>query len=473
MAPINNTNTTETITIPLHEYEAMNTLIASLLAKVEKLTAEVADLKARLNKNSKNSNKPPSSDGPRKGIAKSTRVKSGKPSGGQPGHEGVTKTFDPEPDTVVKLEPPKDCECGGDIVLQADCFTVRQVTDIIPIKVITTEYHAQDGICEKCGKTHKASFPKEAAATISYGDNIQAILTYLNAYQLLPLKRTTELMRDLFGLNVSQGTIVNSSNEAYEALAETEERSKEEIIQSDTAHFDESGMRVKGANYWLHSAGTVKTTVYTIHSKRGIIAMDDMGILPLFRGTAIHDHWKSYYHYIQCAHAECIQHILRALKFTYEELQQDWAAEMACLLLRIKRHVDLTKLFNGDEKSLKSEDTEKYTAMYRKILTREESGKEQLHVEARRLLNRLAKYEHETLLYMYDFDIPFTNSLAERDIRMPKAKQKISGGFRSEDGAKAFARIRGFVSTAKKRGKSIFDGLVAVFKGEALDFLYP
>jgi len=356
-------------------------------------------------------------------------------------------------------------------VLKTDNFSVRQQKDIERPKVLTIEYRAHEGVCQECGKIHKASFPDKVNGTASYGDSLQAILTYLNSYQLLPQKRTTELMRDLFGLKVSQGTIINSANEAYDALEEPEELTKEDIIESEIAGFDETGIRVCGTNHWLHVASTESSTVYSIHKKRGKEAMDDMGILPNFRGTAIHDHWKSYLHYALCAHAECNQHILRSLLYLYEDLNQDFAGEMAALLLRIKRHVDLSKLFNSDETSLGQEDTDIYLGMYHKILT--DTSGDGIPVDARRMLNRLAKYEHETLLFMYDFAVPFTNNLAERDIRMPKAKQKISGGFRSEEGAKAFARIRGFISTTRKRGKSAYDGLVAVFKGEATEFLYP
>jgi len=444
-----------------------NRILRSVVAS---LTAEIKELKAKLNKTSKNSNKPPSSDGPKKGAPKNSRVPSGKPSGGQPGHKGVTKELNPAPDAVVELKPITVCECGGEVTDQTDVFTVRQVTDVQLPKVITIEYRANEGVCEKCGKIHKASFPKGADSTVSYGENVQSIAAYLTNYQLLPLKRTTELFKDLLGLKISQGTIVSAGKEAYDNLAEAEACIKEELIESDVVGFDESGMRVEGKNYWLHSAGTESATLYAIHKKRGYEAMDAIGILPNFMGTAIHDHWKSYYHYDQCAHGECNAHVLRTLQYLYEDLGIEWALEMACLLLRIKKHIDLSKLFDAD--SLEQEDIEKYEEAYRKILNGADRSKEAPDDE-RRLANRLLKYEQETLLFMIDFDVPFTNNLSERDIRMPKGKQKISGGFRTEEGAMTFARIRSYISTAKKKGKSVFDGLVAVFKGGAKEFLYP
>ena len=462
-------------TISKAEYDALKIEHEALKGLVAALTQEIVELKAKLNKNSKNSNKPPSSDGSRKGSPKNSRVPSDKETGGQPGHKGKTKELISSPDTVVELKPKNDCECGGQIIVSNENFTVRQVTDIVIPKTFTVEYRANEGTCETCGRLHKASFPNGVEGVVSYGDNLQAIVTYLTTYQLLPLKRTTELLKDLFGIDMSQGTIVSSTQEAYDSLAETEERTKIEIIESDVAGFDESGMRVAGKNHWLHTASTPTATVYSIHPKRGKEAMDDMGILPHFRGTAIHDHWKSYYHY-DCSHGECNQHHIRQLQYLFEDLNCCWAGEMMCLLLRIKRHVDLTKLFSpkGQEiDSLGNEDVEIYEKMYRDILEEARKTIEETPLDSRRMINRLSKFEQETLLFMYDFEVPFTNNLAERDIRMPKAKQKISGGFRTKKGAKAFARTRGFISTAKKKGKNVMDGITAIFKGDALKFLYP
>ena len=461
--------------IPKAEYEALKTEHEALKGLVVALTQEITELKAKLNKNSKNSNKPPSSDGPAKGSPKNSRVPSGKKSGGQPGHEGKTKPLTSSPDTVVELKPKTECGCGGQIIVRNDNFTVRQVTDVVIPKTITIEYHANEGTCETCGKTHRASFPNGVDGVVSYGDNLQAIVTYLTTYQLVPLKRTTELMKDLFGIDISQGTIVSSTQEAYNNLAETENRTKDEIIESEVAGFDESGMRVAGKNHWLHTASTSTATVYSIHPKRGKEAMDEMGILPRFSGTAIHDHWKSYYHY-DCSHGECNQHHLRQLQYLFEDLDCSWAGEMMCLLLRIKRHVDLTRLFSPKEQeaySLGKEDVEIYEKMYRDILEKARETIEESPLDSRRMVKRLGKFEHETLLFMYDFAVPFTNNLAERDIRMPKAKQKISGGFRTKEGADAFARTRGFISTVKKRGKNVMDGISAIFKGDSLNFLYP
>ena len=197
----------------------------------------------------------------------------------------------------------------------------------------------------------------------------------------------------------------------------------------------------------------------------------EIGILPRYTGTLVHDHWKSYYKYGQCSHAECNAHHLRTLRYLHENLHCLWAGDMAALLLRIKRHADLCKLFGSDR--IEQADIELYEKNYRGILAAAQSSSEAKPDESRRMLKRLGEYESEALLFMIDFDVPFTNNLAERDVRMPKTKMKISGGFRSKQGAKVFARIRGFISTTKKKGKNVLDGLVSVFNGNSKSFLYP
>ena len=456
------------------ENEALKSEIEILKGLIIVLTNEITELKAKINKNSNNSNKPPSSDGPKKQVIKNSRTPSGKKTGGQQGHEGKTKDLTSSPDKVIELKPTEGCECGGQVVVKSETYTSRQVSDIIKPQLITVEYRAKSGACAECGKEYKASFPKGVDGVVSYGENLQAIVTYLNIYQLLPIKRTTELIKDLFGIDISQATVISSGEAAYENVEPTEGRIKEEVIESEVAGFDESGMRVAGKNFWLHTASTDICTVYSIHPKRGKEAMDAIGILPKFRGTAIHDHWKSYYHY-ECAHGECNQHHLRHLKYLYEELGCEWAFEMTCFLLRVKRHVDLTKLFlaGTEVNSLEQEDIEIYERIYRGILENAQKTIEESPLDSQRMVKRLLKYEQETLLFMYDFAVPFTNNGTERDIRMPKAKQKISGGFRTKKGADVFARVRGYISTVKKRGKNVLEGLKAVFNKESLDFLSP
>ena len=481
---------------------------------VAALTIKVEELEAKSKKNSKNSSKPPSSDGMKKPKAtQSLREKSGRSPGGQKGHPGASLKLKDQPDEVVVLQVKDTCECGGKITVNKDIMEKRQSTDIKPAEVITIEYRAQEGICENCGKVHKASFPEGVNATAVYGPGIQAVLTYMTNYQFLPLERAVEFIKEIYGIDISQATIIRADKEVFTKLEPVAPLIKDEIINSDVAGFDESGMRVAGSQHWLHCAATKDAVYYTIHKKRGKDGMDDAGILPNFKGTAIHDHWKAYYKYTDCSHGECNAHHLRHLVFLSEVMGQDWAAEMICLLLRIKAHVDYSRLFGANK--LGGEDIKEYENMYRAIIA---SGAESIGIEnpygatgpdldldlepdqiqvgimpdgnnavspppvktkrrkktePERMLIRLAQYELETLMFMYDFDVPFDNNVTEASIRMPKLHQKISGCFRTEEGADVFARIRSFIGTVKKKGKNIMEGLRAVLDGHGADFLYP
>lgn len=461
-----------------HETEkaAYEAKIAVLENVILALTVKIEELEAKLNKNSKNSSKPPSSDGYVKKANKNTRQKTGRKTGAQKGHEGSTLEFSNDVDKVVELKPQETtCECGGIIIVDTDQFTVRQIVEAELPKKIVVEYRKFKGICDTCGKIYDQEFPKKVTAPVSYGEQLKATITYLNQNQMIPLARTTEVMEDLFGIKISQGTIINANKEAYNKLEKFEENTMEELLESNVVHFDETGVRINGKLNWLHSASTAACTLYTVHAKRGTEAMKAQGILPKFTGTAMHDHWKSYYHYTQCVHAECNAHILRELKYLYEDLGYLWSFDMASLLLRIKRHVELSKDFESE--SLDYSDIVQYEKTYNEILTpnllelerkiTENSLKginSYKKTESEKMVVRLSEYSLETLAFMYDFNVPFDNNQAERDIRMPKTKQKISGCFRSEEGAKHFARIRGFVSTTKKKGENILKGLVSVFK---------
>lgn len=464
----------EELTEAKRQIEALKEILVGMSDIVE-------GLEARLNKNSKNSSKPPSSDGYGKGSNKNSRVKSDKPSGGQKGREGKTLNFSNKIDKIIEIMPKPFCDnCGGDVILNTENYVMRQKVELGSPKKLIIEYHGLVGICEQCGKKHKGIFPEDIQTPVSFGENLRATLTYLTQYQFIPLKRTTELMQDLFGIKLSQGTIVNANQEAYEALEEVEEQIREELIGSEVVHFDETGMRVNKELQWLHSAGTDSCTLYTIHKRRGLEAMDEQGVLPKFIGVAVHDHWKSYYHYMECTHAECNAHHIRHLRYLFEDLKQDWAGEMICLLIRIKRHVELSKDFGID--SLEAFDLVEYERLYNKILMAETKNPDTLDevivtqkkkkTDSERMLKRMLDYSLETLAFMYDFNVPFDNNLAERDVRMPKTKQKISGCFRSEGGAKAFARTRSFISTVRKKGKNVIEGLFSVFTNSSVDFLY-
>jgi len=275
---------TEEIALLREESDILKKTVAALTAKLEELEAE-------MKKNSKNSSKPPSSDSAKKVKAtQSLRVKTGRATGGQKGHPGANLKLKDQPDEIVVLQVKDACECGGKIQADAGIVEKRQLTDIEPSKVITIEYRAEEGKCEICSKVHKASFPEGVNAAAVYGPGIKAVLAYMTNYQHLPLERAAEFAKEIYGIDISQGTIIRASKEVFNQLGEVDLLIKDEIINSDVAGFDESGMRVAGSLNWLHCAATKNAVYYTIHKKRGKEGIDAAGILPNFKGTAIHDH---------------------------------------------------------------------------------------------------------------------------------------------------------------------------------------
>lgn len=444
--------------------------ISALSESNRKLNGRITELEARLNKNSGNSSKPPSSDGLKK--PRNMREKSGKPTGGQPGHEGRTLNKVENPDEIVGVEPDK-CECGCDLSdVKASCQT-RQVVEIPEIKTKVTEYRMFKKECPACKRVHKTEFPENVTQPIQYGENMQALMAYLTNYQLLPLERAAEILSDIIGQKVSEGTLVNVNNRLHEKLEEAEASIKQQLIESPVVHFDETGVRCSGKTQWLHSASTEQLTHYEVHEKRGAKAANDIGILPEFDGTACHDHWTPYYTFGNCSHSECNAHNLRNLRGAYEDYKHQWAQAMASLLIEIKRRVDTLKA--QGQSSMYTQEISKYEALFKDIIAKgkleqpvpvsEQTGKPKKN-SAHRLLARLEKYDIETLSFMYDFDIPFDNNLAERDIRMVKLRQKISGCFRGKEGPKVFCRIRSYISTCRKNSQKVMESLVKAVKGE-------
>lgn len=444
--------------------------VTTLTAQVNALNQRISELEARLNKNSSNSSKPPTSDGLKK--PRNMREKSGKHTGGQPGHEGRTLEKVENPDEIIEIKP-QQCECGCSLSHVKGTTRTRQVVEMPIIKVRVTEFRAYEVVCPNCKKMHKTEFPETVTQPVQYGENIQALMTYLTNYQLLPLERATEILSDIIGQNVSEGTLVNVNNRLNKKLEEVENSIKQQLIDSPIVNFDESGIRCNGKTHWLHSASTEQLTHYAVHEKRGTKAAKDIGILPEFSGTACHDHWIPYYNFTNCSHSECNAHSLRTLKGVYEDYKCKWAENMASLLIEIKRRVDTLK--TEEQSNMETHEIAKYEATYKDIIAKgklecpipvsEKTGKPKKNA-AHRLLARLETYDIETLSFMYDFDIPFDNNLAERDIRMVKLRQKISGCFRGKENPKVFCRIRSYISTCRKNGQKVMDSLVKAFKGE-------
>ncbi len=321
-------------------------LVAGLAAQVESLSGRVAALEAenatlrtRLGTNSRNSSKPPSSDGPGvKPHPKSQRALTGRKPGGQPGHVGHALRLVDDPDDV-QVHAPTHCKACGQSLEQVSASRRerRQVVDIPPIKARVIEHQVETKCCPSCGIETSGEFPEGVEAPVQYGPGVATVAVYLNQEQLLPEERTCEVLSDLFGCPISEGTLEKAVEECYEQLAETEAAIKREIEGARVAHFDETGVNIAAKTHWLHAASTASLTFYATHQKRGREALDEIGILPKFRGRAVHDGLTSYWQYEQCEHALCNAHHLRELTFVEEELGQSWAKHLKGLLLEIKQ----------------------------------------------------------------------------------------------------------------------------------------
>lgn len=444
-------------------------------ARIHALEERVQSLENQQAKNSRNSSKPPASDGFKKPAPKSLRKKGKRKSGGQPGHTGHTLKMSEKPDRS-EVHRVEECEhCGCSLIDQsADGVEKRQVHDLPPLRLLVTEHRAETKTC-CCGHVNKAAFPEGINAPVQYGEGIKAAAVYLKNYQFLPYERTCELLNDFFGCPMSEGTLANIIAQSHELAADPAEKIKALVEQAAVAHFDETGSRVDGKLWWLHSASTAQATYYDIHRKRGSEAIDEIGILPDFIGRAIHDFWKPYFGY-DCLHGLCNAHHLRELIFVHEQHQQDWADRMIDCLLDIKEAVDQAK---ENTNHLVAGQIQSSEARYQQILdegyaqnpltplppnAKKKRGRRK-KTKARNLLERLDEHRAETLAFMYDFNVPFDNNQAERDLRMMKVQQKISGMFRTEEGAKAFCRMRSYISTARKNAVSAMDALTCLFSG--------
>jgi transposase len=456
--------------------------VTELEEQLQVSNKRIKELEGQVAKNSRNSSKPPSSDGFNKPPKpKSRRNKSGKPPGGQTGHKGHRLEPVDDPDHTVQ-HPVDTCEqCGHDLgEVPADGYDKRQTFDLPPLALEVTEHQAEVKQCASCGHETRGQFPEGVDAQTQYGPRMKSLLVYLNAYQFIPYGRLQEFMNDVFSCSLSQGTVANVNAECAEHLQATYEQTKAHIRESSVVHFDETGLRIEGKRLWLHAAGTEDATCYMAHAKRGGEAMEAMGILPSFKGRAVHDHWNPYFGYDQCDHALCNAHHLRELIFVLEQHHQDWAQEMIDCLLDIKTLVDERKAEGLKELSSKeiNQFEERYDATLEKGFEAnppppvsqnpEKKQGRKKQSKPKNLLDRLKEDKEATLAFMYDFDVPFDNNVAERDVRMMKVQQKISGTFRSIDGVDNFCRIRSYISTARKNAANLLEAIQAAFTGQPL-----
>ena len=459
--------------------EAVVDLLVRFSEEIEAHQFRIHRLENQLAKNSHNSHKPPSTDGlKRVKRTKSLRKKSGRKPGGQKGHRGHHLKMVDKPDHIEYCHTPERCHCGRSMrQKKVQRYERRQMYDLPEIKIEVTEYRAEVKRCA-CGSIHTASFPEGVDHPVQYGPRMRSQAVYLMNYQHLPYERTCEAIEDFFHHRLSPGTLFNFNKVCYENLQETEEMIKEKLISSPVIHNDETGSKVNEDLFWLHTTGTETLTHYACHPRRGREAMDDIGILPLFKGTSQHDFWQSYMTYDNCKHALCGAHHLRDLEYIRERYAQPWAQEMKKLLCEIKETVDLER-----EKSdcLDTHTIRDFEGRYQEILVsgymanpppKQKAKKRKRgrvkQSEPLNLLDRFRDFPRETLAFMYDFTVPFDNNLAERDIRMMKLHQKISGTFRSIQGAHMFCRIRGYLSTVKKQNFNILQAINSVFDGNPI-----
>jgi len=464
----------ETIDVQQTVIDQQQRLIEGLQQQTDRLSEQVQALQERLKKESHNNHLPPSTDRFQR-QPQSLRKRSGKQPGGQSGHPGSTLLLSPTPDQVI-VHPVECCQHCQRELRKVESLQVerRQVIDLPPKRVLVIEHQAQQKCCPSCHEISSAAFPDDVRAPVQYGAALGAVGVYLVQQQLLPYERACEVVEDLLGPSMSVGTLQGLVERCAQQLEPVEQQIKAALRRAQVLHQDETGLYVAGQRHWMHVSATEQLTHYAVHAKRGKEALDAIGILADFQGVSVHDGWRSYWQFL-CQHALCNVHHLRDLTFLHEEQQQDWAGQMKTLLLDIKTAVDQARALGLT--SLHPLEVADWKAQYVALLAEgyqanppdppPEVGRRGRRKQsaARNLLDRLSTHQEAVLLFLDNFAVPFDNSLAERDIRMVKVQQKISGCFRSPAGAQAFCRIRGYLSTLRKQGLTVLTALEQALVG--------
>jgi transposase len=467
---------------PEEEIVAVKAENAALREQVKALLVRVQELEARAAKDSHNSGKPPSTDGLKR-KTKSLRTPSGKKAGGQLGHHGETLHLVATPDAVVEHRPAVCTACRAELDDEDGAAVVgrerRQVQELPPVRLWVTEHQALRVRCPRCQAVSVGAFPAEAPSRAQYGPQLRALAVYLVEEQLVPLGRVQQLLRDLVGVGLGRGTLVRWIQQASTTLAPVEAEVTAALRRAPVLHSDETGVRRGGTLVWVHVASTPTLTRYAVHAKRGGEATDAMGILPDYTGVSVHDGWKPYQRYTRCRHALCAIHHLRELTFLEEQYQQGWASDLKRLLLEMKAAVEQAR--SEGLRHLPSASRAAFVARYQALLAaghaanpppvrRPRQRGRVKQTPARNLLERLWLGQEQVLAFLDDLTIPFDNNQAERDLRTLKTQQKVSGCFRSDPGADAFARLRGYLATLRKQGQPLYAALQTVFAGRPL---YP
>jgi transposase len=462
--------------------DSLNEIISGLMKTVEELTQEIKELNERLKMNSKNSSKPPSSD-VNKPAPKSLKKPSGKKPGGQPGHAGSHFNITLEPDEIILHMPPAclNCPSHDECASRACVGETRNVVDAV-VTVKTTAHQSLVVVCPLSGMSRKGMFPDDIKAKMQYGENLQALVVALNTVGAVSVNRTHEIISGIFGVPLSTGTIVNMVNRCADGLTDIIEIIRQKVIGSEVGHFDETGTNVGGKNHWVHGASTSLFTHLSISGKRGFDGMEAGEVLPYFTRIAVHDCWPAYWKYLLVLHALCNAHILRELVAAEErQPERKWAEMFIEMLLDMKKARDLA--IESGKNELSEEELQELESRYDTII-------EQAHVEnppppeneAKKrgrkkkgktlaLIERLEKHKASVCLFIHNFEVPFSNNLSERDIRMIKTKTKVSGCFRSLLGAKNYLKIMSYVGSSKKHGKSAYEAIRQAISGNSGFFL--
>jgi len=464
----------------IEQNSALIAQVADLTATVDSLTQTIKELQEQINKNSKNSSKPPSSDGLKKPPVnkdRSLRGKSGKKQGAQDGHNGVHLSVLADPNEV-KHHMHSDCSnCPyHDSCLEKACVkeTRHELDTDFSVNVIAHELILVKE-CPMHGGTKQGTFPKDIKATVQYGKNLQALVVALNTVGAVSVNRTHEILSSVFNIPLATGTIKNMVTRCADFLSDTYEEIKKRMIALGLIHCDETGTRVEGKTWWVHNASDSLFTFLSINKKRGWLGMNDAGILPEFQGIIVHDCWSSYWKYTDCEHAICCAHLLRELNGIEENYpEQTWAKEFKTLLLEMKKVKD--KAVAKEKEAVSYYYLHKFDKRYDEIIKKayednplpESTGKKRGRKKKTKVLNlisRLDNYKASVCLFVKNLCVPFDNNQAERDLRMIKVKTKVSGCFRSEEGAQEYLTIMSYIGTAHKNGINAYKAIREALSG--------
>lgn len=465
------------------ENRELKAQVALLTSTVEELQETIKELRRRLNQDSHNSSRPPSSDGYKKVRRASEQKRSGKKVGGQKGHPGTHMEIPHEPDEIKQHIPEKCKVCPHltECLASENVFTCREkryeVNAVITTKV--TEHQSMEACACRLGEQNlRGEFPAGIRAYVQYGDSVTVLSGLLSTYGAVSVERIHVFLGSILGVSLSSGTILSMISKCAEKVGGTLKEIQKLLIGSEVVHFDETGAKINGKTVWVHNASTAQLTYQTVSKNRGQAGMDEGGILPNFSGTGVHDCWASYWKYEGVSHAVCNAHILRELTAVEEYSPgHQWASSFKALLCSMKKTKEAA-IANG-KKQLSYYFRRKFATQYDQILSLADkecplpsdapSGKpgKKKKGKERALIERLLKFKDSVCLFVHDFSVPFDNNQAERDVRNVKTKGKVSGCFRSDHGAQNYLNVMSYLSTGKKHGINVFEALTAAFSGNA------